>query len=84
MGTRHESGYSADVEAFFVTAGKRIRVAKTSHVELSIAESCELPPGTEGDLLIIVEGNARSQRVLLPEGVEPGQTRVKYEVAAPF
>ena len=84
MGTRHEIGYSADVEAFFVTAGKRIRVAKTNGSALSLAESCELPPGTEGDLLIIVDGNARSQRVLLPEGVERGQTTVKYMVAAPF
>ena len=84
MGIRHESGYSADVEAFFVAAGQRIRVAKTSHVEISFADSCELPPGIEGDLLIIIDGNPSSQRVLLPEGVEPGQTTVKYEVAAPF
>jgi len=59
-------------------------VAKTSHVEISFAESCELPPGIDGDLLIIIDGNARSQRVLMPESVEQGQTKVKYQVAAPF
>jgi hypothetical protein len=33
---------------------------------------------------ILIDGNAHSQRVVLPEGVEPGQTTVKYEIAAPF
>lgn len=84
MGIRHEYGYSADVEAFFVAAGACFRVAKTNGWAISLAESCELPPGIEGELLIIVDGNARSQRVVLPEGVEPGQTTVKYTVAAPF
>lgn len=84
MGAHHEYGYSADVEAFFVSTGKRFRVAKTNGWAISLAESCDLPPGTEGDLLIIVDGNARSQRVVLPDGVEAGQTTVKYMVAAPF
>lgn len=84
MGTRHQYGYSAKVEAFFIAAGKQIRVAKTSHVTISFAESCELPPGTEGDLLVIIDGNASSRRVVLPEGVELGQTAVRYTVAAPF
>lgn len=84
MGIHHRYGYSAEVEAFFVVAGERFRVAKTNHEQISSNEWCNIPPGTEGDLLVIIDGNARSRRVVLPEGVEPGQTTVKYTVAAPF
>ncbi len=56
MGIRHEYGYSADVEGFFVTDSKRFRLAKTNDATLVLAEPCELPPGIEGELLIIVDG----------------------------
>ena len=83
MGIRHRYGYSAEVEAFFVVAGERIRVAKTNHEQISSNEWCNMP-GTEGDMLVIIDGSASSRRVVLPEGVEPGQTTFKYMVAAPF
>jgi hypothetical protein len=82
MGTHYEYGYSADVEGFFVTAGERIRLAKTNGCTFVLAELCELPPGAEGDLLVIVDGKADSRRVMLPEGVAQGQTLVKYKVTA--
>ncbi|HVX60225.1 MAG TPA: hypothetical protein VHC19_06485 [Pirellulales bacterium] len=84
MGIRHEYGYSAEVEGFFVTKEKRIRLAKTNGSAFVLAEPCELPPGIEGDLLVIIDGNAHSQRVVLPNGVERGQTAVNYALAAPF
>jgi len=84
MGTHHESGYSADVEGFFVYAGKRIRLAKTNGCAFVLAEPCELPPDSEGDLLVIVDGKSSSRRVVLPEGVQIGQTLVEYHMAVPF
>lgn len=84
MGTYHEYGYSADVEGFFVIRGERVRLAKTNGRTFVLAEPCELPPGAEGDLLTIVDGESNSRRVVLPEGVCQGQTVVKYLVAAPF
>jgi len=84
MGIRHQYGYSAEVEAFFVAAGARYRVAKTNGAAFSLAESCELPPRTEGDLLVIIDGSASSRRIVLPDGVEQEQTTVKYTVATPF
>ncbi|HUY91539.1 MAG TPA: hypothetical protein VMV10_22555 [Pirellulales bacterium] len=84
MGIHHEYGYSADVEGFFVIRGNRVRLAKTNGRTFVLAEPCELPPGSEGDLLTIVDGKANSRRVLIPEGVCQGQTIVKYVVAAPF
>jgi hypothetical protein len=84
MGIYHENGYSADVEGFFVIRGNRVRLAKTNGYTFVLAESCELPPGAEGELLTVVDGNSNSRRVVLPDGVLRGQTLVKYEVAAPF
>lgn len=84
MEIRHEHGYSADVESFFVTDGNRFRLAKSNDATLVLAEPCELPPGIEGELLIIVDGRANSQRIVLPEGVGQGQTSICYSVVAPF
>lgn len=84
MGTYHDDGYSADVAGFFVISSGRIRLAKTNGRAFVVAEPCELPPGTEGDLLTIIDGKAESRRVVIPEGVFRGQTSVRYEVAAPF
>jgi hypothetical protein len=84
MGTYHEYGYSAEVEGFFVIRGSRVRLAKTNGCTFVLAESCELPPGAEGELLTVVDGKANSRRVVLPDGVLSGQTLVKYLVAAPF
>ncbi|HZZ27009.1 MAG TPA: hypothetical protein VFE46_03300 [Pirellulales bacterium] len=85
MGIYHKDGYSAEVEGFFVvTKELRFRLAKSNGCTFVLAESCELPPGTEGDLLVIVDGKKDSRRVVLRKGVSIGQTTVEYEVVAPF
>ncbi len=85
MGVHHENGYSADVEGFLVVrGGPRIRLAKTNGDTLTLAESCELAPGTLGELLVIVDGKKNSRLVVLPRGVSMGQSLVRYTVAAPF
>jgi hypothetical protein len=84
MGIRYKDGYSADVEGFFVVGHQRIRLAKTNGCTFSLAESdSEIPPRTEGDLVVIVDGNVSSRRVEI-EGVIRGQTIVRYKVSAPF
>lgn len=82
--TRENGGYSAHVEGFLVLDGRRIRVAKTNGETITLAEACELPPGTEGDLLIIIDGDADSKRIELPDGVALGQRAVRYQHAVPF
>jgi hypothetical protein len=84
MGIHHENGYSADVEGYFVVNGDRIRVAKSNECSFVVVEPRELPPGIEGDLLVIVDGDSDSRRVLLPQGMQLGQNRVPYEVSVPF
>lgn len=84
MGIHHENGYSAEVEGFFVWNGQRMRLAKTNHREFVVLEPCDLPPGTEGELLVIVDGRPDSREVMLPEGMNLGQIRVSYQVTVPF
>jgi len=84
MGIHHRDGYSASVEGFFVVEQTRYRLAKTNHSAFVLAEPCELAPGTEGELLVIIDGNANSRLVKLPDGVTRGQSVVSYLVAAPF
>jgi hypothetical protein len=85
MGTQRETGYSADVEAFFVVeGGDRLRLAKSNGSAFYLAEPCELAPGTIGQLLVIIDGQPSSRLVTLPDGIAKGQTKVNYEVAAPF
>ncbi len=84
MGIYHEDGYSSDVRGFLVVGGRRLRLAKTNGRTFVLSESCELPPGTEGELLVILDGHERSRFVKLPEGVKKDDTSVIYEVVAPF
>ncbi len=84
MGRHHQDGYSADVEGFLVVDGQRFPLAKTNGQTFYLAESCELAPGTQGELLIIIDGNSRSKLVSLPGGISVGQTVVSYTVMAPF
>jgi hypothetical protein len=80
MGIHHKDGYSASVEGFLVVGVERFRLAKTNGQTITLAESCELSPGTECELLVIVDGNASARCVRLPEGVTMGQSVIKYEV----
>jgi hypothetical protein len=84
MGTMRENGYSATVEGFLVAGGTRYRLAKTNGVTLVLADACELPPATEAELLIIVDGQGDSKQIVLPDGVAAGQTCVRYEQTVPF
>jgi hypothetical protein len=84
MGVHHKDGYSATVEGFFVVGEQRVRVAKSNGSRIVLAEQCEVPPGTEGELLVIVDGSKSSRRVIVPSGIVAGQSVVEYQVAAPF
>ena len=84
MGRQYEDGYSADVEGFLVVGSSRFRLAKTNGCTLVLAESCELAPGTAGEIVLVIDGNASSRLVVLPDGVPKGQNVASYTVTAPF
>lgn len=84
MGIQRENGYSASVEAFLIVGEQHIRLAKTGPDKIVLVEPRELPPGTEGGLVIIVDGHRDSRAVVLDEGASREQREVRYSVAVPF
>ena len=78
------ASYSARIEGFLVARGQRFRVAKSNDQTVTLAEACELPPGTECDIVVIIDGNRSSLRVILPDGIAQGKSTVSYKVVAPF
>lgn len=84
MGIQRDNGYSATVEAFLEVGESKIRLAKTGRTTLAFAEACELPPGTEGELVVCVDGHCDTRSVVLLDGLMPGQRVAAYAVTVPF
>lgn len=84
MGVFRDGGYSASVEGYFVVNGEQIPLAKTNGRTFVFAKPCELAPGTAGELLVIVDGERDSRRVVLPHGAAAGQINIPFVVEAPF
>ncbi len=81
MGIDRGDGYSATVEAYIAVNGLQIPRAKTDGESFYLAEPSEVTvlPGTELDLIIIVDGDVDSRPIVLTEGITPGQSRVHYK-----
>lgn len=84
MGIQRNNGYSATVEAFLVVGESMIRLAKTGRTTLTFADACELPPETEGELVVCVDGHRDTRSVVLPDWLSLGQRVAAYAVTAPF
>jgi hypothetical protein len=84
MGIQRENGYSASVEAFLAFGERRLSVAKTGRDSVVLVEPCELPRGTECELVTIVDGRRNSRSIVLDEGAISGRREVRYSVAVPF
>ncbi|BBO30835.1 hypothetical protein [Lacipirellula parvula] len=84
MGIQRDNGYSATVQAFLAVGESMIRLAKTGRTTLTFAEACELPPGTEGELVVCVDGHRDTRGVVLLDGLTLGQRVAAYAVTAPF
>lgn len=78
MGIQRGNGYSASVEAFLAVGESKIRLAKTGRTTIAFAEACELPPGTEGELVVCVDGHCDTRSVVLPDGLPLGQRVATY------
>jgi len=86
MGIHREGGYSANVEGYIVVDGFRMRLAKSNGTTLVLNQPCDvaIPPRTDAELVIIVDGNKDSKRIVLTKGVNLGQRAVPYEEPVPF
>jgi hypothetical protein len=84
MGIQRENGYSASLSAYFRFNGHSVRLAKTNGCTFVIAEPAQVAAGTQGELVVIVDGREHSRLVSLPGGIGPGDTTVQYKEIAPF
>ncbi len=84
MGIYREGGYSASVEAYLLVGDNRYPIAKTGHDEVVVAEACELPPGCEAKLVVIVDGQKSSRAIVLDDGIRRGSLNARYSEAVPF
>ena len=84
MAIKRQKGYSAAVAAYLRIGSSKIRVAKINREKLTLAEPCECEPGTEVELVVIVDRRSSSRTVLLVDGVALGQREARYSVTVPF
>jgi hypothetical protein len=84
MGIHREGGYSATVEAYLLVGEDRYPLAKTGHDEVVVAKPCELPPGCEAKLVVIVDGNKSARAIVLDAGIARGESSARYSEAVPF
>ena len=84
MGIQRENGYSATVQAFLSVGDLMIRLAKTGRSSLTFADLCELPPGTEGQLVVCVDGHEDTRGICILDGLAYGQRVAAYSVTTPF
>jgi hypothetical protein len=79
MGNRWKDGYSASVELYLLVGGERFRVAQVGPKSFVLKDDDALiPPGTEGYLVIIVDGRKKSYPILLHQGTTAGCEKVAY------
>lgn len=84
MGTFHNDGYSATVEAFLLIGDQRLKVAKISRDTLTFSQPCEFPPGVEGILSVTIDGVEATRLIALDDGILHDSESARYSTAAPF
>ncbi len=66
------------VELSLRVGGEKLRVAQVGPKWFILRDQRNLPPGTEGTLAIIVDGQATEYHVLLHRGAAIGAREVEY------
>ncbi len=73
-----DGGYSAEVAIRLQIGDKALRIAQIGPNSFILRDHCEFPPGTEGTIVITVDGNEREVHAFLQNGVVHGQAEVQY------
>lgn len=83
--------YSADVDLllYLPATGLEHRLSHVGRDTLILRGELDLPDAKEGELVIVIDGEPRWQRVTLPDGVkagpigEHGRIRTRYSLPLP-
>ena len=73
-----DGGYSAEVEVYLKVDDKKLRIARIGPSSFCLREPCEYPPGTEGTIVIKVDGREREVHAFLQNGIVNGLPEVQY------
>jgi hypothetical protein len=60
MGIQWKDGFSAHVELFLLVEDKKLRVAQVGPESLILRDTCTIPPGTRGRIVIKVDDRRKS------------------------
>ena len=74
----NDGGYSTDVDLYLQVGERKLRIAQIGPDAFILRDECEFPPGTEGTIVIKVDGDERKIHAFLQNGVVRGATEVQY------
>jgi hypothetical protein len=69
MGVRWKDGYSSRVEIFLLIGEEKFRVAQVGPDSFILREGRRFPPGTEGELAIVIDDREQRHHVFLMNGI---------------
>lgn len=79
MIARQPHDYSATVDLRLRVNGRILDVGQVGHKFLILAEASEVPPGTEAELVITVDGKESVRRVVLQEGIASHSNVIRFQ-----
>ena len=71
-------GYSADVKIYLLVNGQKLRVAQAGPNRLVLRDLQAIPPESEGELIITVDGREYTRHAFIHQAVEAGQELVEF------
>lgn len=78
MPITERQGYSAKVDIRLYVNGLDLDVAQVSHRFLILREPCEVLPGTDGRVVVTIDGHQQVYPVFFHEGITPQSRRVNF------
>jgi hypothetical protein len=78
MGTRWNDGYSAHVDMYLLIDGEQVGVAQVGPGWFILETDRAIPPETDAELVIAVDGRETRRHIFLPAGAIRQGTEVAY------
>jgi hypothetical protein len=78
MPITEQQGYSAKVDIRLHVNGLSLDVAQVSHRFLILREPCEVQPGTDGKIVVTIDGHEQVYAVIFHEGIRAESLRVNF------
>jgi hypothetical protein len=70
--------YSSTIDIRLKVGDTLLDVTQVSESFLVLKDPASVPPKTEAEVIIIVDGRARSRKIFLHQGIDPSELRVTF------